>query len=124
VETFIIVYLAVGFLIGLGFYGWAAVWTVRRRGFWVGVRNGARIYIEEFPLYWRVPVVAWMFVIALPLIAAWATLNGDFDPVGAVFVFLLWLLYLGLLRWHYRAKARTRVTSSRRRSRRRIGGHS
>jgi hypothetical protein len=96
VETFIIVYLAVGFLIGLGFYGWAAVWTVRRRGFWVGVRNGARIYIEEFPLYWRVPVVAWMFVIALPLIAAWATLNGDFDPVGAVFVFLLWLLYLGL----------------------------
>jgi hypothetical protein len=120
VETFIIVYLAFGFLIGLGFYGWAAVRIVRRRGFWVGVRNGARTYIEEFPLYWRVPMVAWMFVIALPVIAAWATLNGDFDPVGAVFVFLLWLLYLGLLRWHYRARA-TRVTPSRRRSGRRVG---
>ena len=47
-----------------------------------------------------------MFLIALPLIAAWATFKGDWDPVGAIFLALLWLLYLGLLRWHRRAKAR------------------
>jgi hypothetical protein len=124
VRTFIIVYLAIGFVIGLGLYGWAAVSTVRRQGFWLAVRNGARIYVEEFPLYWRVPVVAWMFVFALPLIAGWATLSGDFDPVGAIFVFLLWLLYLGLLRWHYRAKARAQPSSGRPRSGRRVGGDS
>jgi hypothetical protein len=62
VETFISVHFAIGFLIGLGLYGWAAVSTVRREGFRVAVRSGARTYIEELPLYWRVPVVAWMFV--------------------------------------------------------------
>jgi hypothetical protein len=124
VETFIVGCLAIGFLIGLGLYGWAAVSTVRREGFRVAVRSGARTYIEELPLYWRVPVVAWMFVIALPLIAGWATLNGDFDPVGATFVFVLWLFYLALLRWHYQAKARAQATSGRPRSGRRIGGHS
>jgi hypothetical protein len=65
-----------------------------------------------------------MFVIALPLIAGWATLNGDFDAVGAIFVFVLWLLYVGLLRWHYQAKARAHATSGRPRSGRRVGGHS
>jgi hypothetical protein len=119
VQTFTILYLAIGFLIGFGLYGWATVSTVRREGFRVAVRNGARSYIEALPLYWRVPVVAWMFVVALPLIAGWATLNGDFDPVGAIFVFLLWLLYLGLLRWHYQAKVRAQATSERR-----VGGHS
>jgi hypothetical protein len=55
-----------------------------------------------------------MFVIALPLIAVWASVKGDWDPVGAFFVGLLWLLYLALLRWHYRAKARGRRMSGRR----------
>jgi hypothetical protein len=52
-------------------------------------------------------------VIALPLIATWATLKGDFDSVGAIFVFLLWMLYLGLLRWHYGAKSQARAVSRR-----------
>jgi hypothetical protein len=47
-------------------------------------------------------------VIALPLIAAWAIVNGDWDPVGAIFLALLWLLYFGLLRWHWAAKGRAR----------------
>jgi hypothetical protein len=124
VETFVVVYLAIGFLIGFGLYGWAAVSTVRRQGFRVAVRNAARTSIEEFPLYWRVPVVAWMFVIALPAIAGWATLHGDFDPAGAVAVVLLWLLYLELLQWHYRAAARARANSGRQRSGRRVGRYS
>ena len=123
-ATFIIVYLAIGFLVGLGMYGWAVVSGVRREGFRVAVRRGAQIYIEELPLYWRVPVVAWMFVVALPLIAAWATLNGHFDPVGAILVFSVWLLYLGLLRWHYRARARGRTASGGATKGRRAGGHS
>jgi hypothetical protein len=53
-------------------------------------------------------VAAWTFVIALPLIAAWAIVNGDWDPVGAIFLALLWLLYFGLLRWHWAAKGRAR----------------
>ena len=67
-------YLAIGFLIAFGLFGWEVVSTVRREGFGA-VGNALRIYIEELPLYWRVPVVAWTFVIALPLIATWATLK-------------------------------------------------
>jgi hypothetical protein len=37
-----------------------------------------------------------MFVIALPLIAALAILNGDWDPLGAIFLALLWLLYVAM----------------------------
>lgn len=65
-------------------------------------------------MYWRVPVVGWVFVIALPLIAVWASVRGEWDPLGAVSVGLLWLLYLCLLRWHYRAKARGRGSPRRR----------
>jgi hypothetical protein len=36
----------------------------------------------------------------------WAIIDGEWDPVGAVLVALIWLLYLALLRWHYRAKSR------------------
>jgi hypothetical protein len=97
-ETFVAVYLMIGFLIGFGLLGWLAVSTVRREGFRRAIGSGARTYLEYFPRYWRVPVVAWTFVIALPLMATWATLKGDFDAVGAIFVFLLWMLCLGLLR--------------------------
>ena len=72
VGTFIAVYLTVGFLIG-----WLAVSSVRRHGFRRAVRGAARKYVEELPLYWRVPVAGWMFVIALPLIAVWAIVKGD-----------------------------------------------
>jgi hypothetical protein len=114
VGTVVSVYLVVGFLIGFALLGWIAVSSVRRHGFRTAVRGGARAYVEELPMYWRVPVVGWMFVIALPVIAVWESVKGNWDPVGAVFVGLLWLLYLALLRWHYRAKARGRGTPHRR----------
>jgi fatty acid desaturase len=85
-----------------GRLGYSTAWRPQR-----GPR-AARTYAEELPLYWRVPVAAWTFVIALPLIAAWAIVNGDWDPVGAIFLGLLWLLYFGLLRWHSAAKGRAR----------------
>src|SRR3954466_11449585 len=113
-ATFIGVYLAVGVLVGFALLGSIAVSSVRRHGFRKAVRGAARTYVAELPLYWRVPVVGWMFVIALPLIAVWASVRGDWDPVGAVFVGLLWLLYVALLRWHYRAKARGRGSPRRR----------
>jgi hypothetical protein len=106
--------MAVGFLISIALYGWAAVSSVRRHGFHGAIRGAARTYVEELPLYWRVPLVAWMFVIALPLIAVWAIINGEWDPAGAILVAAIWLLYLALLRWHYRAKSRT-LDSRRRR---------
>lgn len=90
-----------------------AVSVNRRHGVRNAVRGAARTYAEELPLYWRVPVAAWTFVIALPLIAAWAIANGDWDPVGAIFLALLWLLYFGLLRWHWAAKARSRERNRR-----------
>ncbi len=77
-----------------------------------GVRNtlrgAARAYFKELPLYWRVPVVAWMYLIALPLIAAWAIARGEWDPVGGISLAVLWLLYLALLRWHRAAKKQAR----------------
>ena len=109
-RTVVVVYLAVGFLIGFVLYGWIAYSAVRRHGFRNAARGAARTYIEELPLYRRVPVAGWMFVIALPVIAVWATVKGNWDPVGAVAVGVLWMLYLALLRWHYRAKARDRRT--------------
>ena len=110
VATVVAVWLVVGSLIGLALFGWIAASSVRRHGFRRAVRWAGRTYVEEIPTYWRVPVVGWLFVIALPLIAVWASVKGDWDPVGAVFVGLLWLLYLALLRWHYRVKARRRGT--------------
>src|SRR3954447_138509 len=108
VGTFVAVYLAIGFLVGLALFGWLAVSAIRRHGVRNAVRGAARTYAEELPLYWRVPVAASTFVIALPLIAAWAIATGDWDPVGVIFLTLLWLLYVGLLRWHWAAKGRSR----------------
>jgi hypothetical protein len=105
-RTFVVVYLALGFLAGLALFGWVAVSSVRRHGFGRAVRGAVGTYVEELPLYWRVPLVAWMFVVALPVVAVWAIIDGEWDPVGAVFVALIWLLYLALLWWHYRAKSR------------------
>jgi hypothetical protein len=107
IEIFIGVYLGIGFLVFFGLVGWVTVSSVRRHGFRSTARGAARAYLEELPLNWRVPVAAWMFLIALPLIAAWSILTGEFDAVGALFLALIWLLYFALLRWHRRAKART-----------------
>ena len=107
-ETVVAVYLAVGFLFGLALCGWIAVSSVRRHGFRTAVRRATRAYLDELPLNWRVPVAGWMFVIAAPVIAVWASVDGDWDPSGAFLLVLLWLLYVALLRWHYRAKARDR----------------
>jgi len=94
VQTVVAIYLAVG--------------VVRRHGFRSAARRAARAYVDELPLNWRVPIAGWMFALAAPVIAVWASVNGDWDPAGAVLLCLLWLLYLALLRWHYRAKGRVR----------------
>jgi hypothetical protein len=70
-----------------------------------GHPRGAKTYVHELPLYWRVPWAAWTVLIAAPLIAAWAIVQGEWDPLGVIFLALLWLLYFVLLRWHSRAKA-------------------
>jgi hypothetical protein len=108
VEAVVAVYLAVGVLVAGALYGWAALDSVRRHGFRNATRRAVRAYLDELPLNWRVPIAGWMFAIAAPVIAVWASVNGDWDPAGAVLLLLLWLLYLAQLRWHYRAKARFR----------------
>jgi hypothetical protein len=108
VDAFVAVYLTVGFLFVLALFGWLAVSAIRRHGLRNAARRAARTYAEELPLHWRVPVAAWTFLIALPLIAAWEVVTGNWDPVGASFLALLWLLYFGLLRWHWAAKRRVR----------------
>jgi hypothetical protein len=108
VRTFVGVYLVVGFLTGFAVYGWLIFSSVRRHDVRAAVRGALRTYVQDLPLYWRVPVAAWMFVIALPLIAACAAVTGDWDTVGAIFVAVLWLLWFVVLRWHRHAKARAR----------------
>ena len=98
-------YLIIGFLLALGLYGWAMVSSIRSHGFRKTVRGAVKTYVHELPLYWRVPWAAWTFLIAAPLIAAWAIIDGEWDPLGAIFLALLWLLYFTLLRWHLRSKA-------------------
>ena len=105
-QTFTVIFLGIGFIIGITLFGWAAVSSVRRHGFREAVRRAAAGYVDELPLYWRVPVVAWLFVIALPLIAVEAIINGEWETGGAISVAIMWLLYVALLRWHYRAKSR------------------
>jgi hypothetical protein len=99
------IYLVVGFVFGIGLYGWATVSSIRRHGVRNTFRGAATTYAHELRLNWRVPWAAWTVLIAAPLIAAWAIVTGDWDPLGAIFLALLWLLYFVLLRWHRRAKA-------------------
>jgi hypothetical protein len=111
VRTFATVFLAVGFVLGFGLFAWAALASIRRHGFRNAVRDATRAYVAELPLYWRVPIAAWLFVVALPLLAVWGIVEGEWDPVAAAFLAVLWLAYLVLLRWHFRAKARARAAS-------------
>jgi hypothetical protein len=104
-RWFVGIYLVAGFLLGLGLFGWALVSSTRRHGFRSTVRGAATTYVHELPLYWSVPWAAWTVLIAVPLIAVWAIVIGEWDPVGAIFLAFLWLLYFALLRWHLRAKA-------------------
>jgi hypothetical protein len=105
VRWLIGIYLIVGFVVGIGLYGWAIVSSIGRHGFRKAIRGAAKTYVHELPLYWRVPWAAWTVLIAAPLIAAWAIVQREWDPLGVIFLALLWLLYFVLLRWHSRAKA-------------------
>jgi hypothetical protein len=78
--------------------------SVRRHGLRSTVRGAAKTYLRDLPLYWRVSWAAWTLLIAAPVIAAWALVTGEWDWLGAIFLGLLWVLYLGLLRWHFRSK--------------------
>jgi hypothetical protein len=108
VETAIFVVLAVGLLAAVALLGWAAAHEVRRHGFRRAARAAVRGYVSELPLYWRSPIVAWMLLVALPVIGIWATATEGFDAAGAVVLAVLWLLALALLRWHLRARRRAR----------------
>jgi hypothetical protein len=103
-KWFVGIYLVLGFLVAVGLYGWATASSIRRYGFRSTACGAAKTYVHELPRYWRVPWAAWTVLIAAPLIGAWAIVEGEWDPLGAIFLFLLWLLYLALLRWHLRAK--------------------
>ena len=107
-ETAILVYLAVGLLVAVVLFGWAAAHAIRRHGLRRASRGAARSFVTELPLYWRVPVVAWMLLIALPAVGVWATASEGFDAAGALMLAVLWLLALALLRWHLRARRRAR----------------
>jgi hypothetical protein len=115
------VYLSLGFLIGFGLVVWLLVSSARRHGLRSTVRHATRTYIEELSLHWRVPWAAWTFLIAAPLIAAWAILSGDWDPLGAASLVLLCLFYVALLRLHRRAKTRAREGPPRPRHTRELG---
>ena len=107
-QTFVAVYLAVGFLIGFGLFGWLFIASVRRHGLRRTAGGAVRTYVHELPLYWRVPWASWTVLISLPLIVVWAIAKGDLDVLGLISLALLWLLYFALLRWHHRAKAAAR----------------
>lgn len=104
-KTFVVVYLVVGFAIAIALLSWAFVASARRHGFRNTIRHSVRGYVEYLPLHPRTRISAWMFVIALPVIAAWEIVDGEWDPIGAVFVAVLWLAYFALLRWCSRARA-------------------
>jgi hypothetical protein len=106
VQTFIVVYLAFGFVVGFGLFGWAALSSVRRHGFRNSVTGGAQELVNELPFYWRVPVVAWLGIIALPVLSAWAFIRDGVDALGVIILCLLWLGSFALLRWRRSAKAR------------------
>jgi hypothetical protein len=106
VRTFTLAYLAAGFAIGIGLFGWAAVSSVRRHGFRRAVSGTRKFFREDLPLYPKVPLAAWLGIVAFPVLAIWATVVDGFDAAGAVALFLLWLGSLALLRWHLKARAR------------------
>ena len=106
-RTFTLAYLAAGFAVGAGLFGWAALSSVRRHGFRGAATVGTRRFLsEDLPLFPLTPVAAWLGLVAFPGIAIWATVVDGFDAAGAIALLLMWLGSLAILRWHLKAKAR------------------
>jgi len=110
VQTFIGVYLILGLAVGVGLYGWVLISSIRRHGVRATTGGAIRMFVRDLPLSWRVPWAAWTFVIGIPIVMAWTTLGGGFDPFAAIALAIVWLLYVALLRWHLRAKRRTNAS--------------
>lgn len=107
-STLIVVFLVVGGVVATALFGLVAVTSVRRNGFRRSASGAARAYLEEQPLYWSTPVVAWLGVLGVPVVAFWTTLSNGLLLADLVALAILWLLFIALLRWHFRAKARAR----------------
>jgi hypothetical protein len=106
VAIFIAVCFVVFTVVSAVVWGWVVIAEIRRNGLGNTLRAGSREFVQDLPLYWRVPIVGWLFAIGIPLVVLWTLLQGKWDTVGAVFVGLVWLLFVALLRRHYRTKAR------------------
>jgi len=106
VQTFIGVYLILALAVGLGLYGWILISSIRRHGIRATIGGAIRTFVHELPVNWRVRWAAWAFVIGIPVVVAWTTLAGGFEPAGTAALAIVWLLYVALLRWHLRAKRR------------------
>jgi hypothetical protein len=65
-----------------------------------------KFFREELPLYPKVPIAAWLGIIAFPVLTIWATVTDGFEVGGAIALLLLWLGSVALLRWHLKAKSR------------------
>jgi hypothetical protein len=83
VRTFTLVYLAAGFAIGIGLFGWAAVSSVRRHGFRRTLSGTRKFFREELPLYPKVPIAAWLGIIAFPALTIWATVTDGCSCSGS-----------------------------------------
>jgi len=69
------------------------------------VQRGRHATVEMLVESRRAWVASWTFMVAAPLIAAWATMAGEFDAAGAITLGVLWLAYVWFLRWLYRARS-------------------
>jgi hypothetical protein len=102
VRTFVLLYVALGIVIGAVLFGWAAVSAVRRHGFRGAVRAGVREALDDPPL---VGTFAWLWVLAYPVLFVVAVATEGFDLAGAVALLLIWLVGLALLRRQLRRRA-------------------
>jgi hypothetical protein len=103
-RTFVLVYVALGVVIGAVLFGWAAVSSVRRHGLRSAVRAGVREALDDPPL---LGTFAWLCVLAFPLLFVVAVATDGFDLAGAVAFLLVWLVGLALLRRQLRRRAGT-----------------
>ena len=97
--TFNVAYLAVGFAIGFGLFAWAALSAIRRHRFRATLSGVTRqFFVEDLPLYPRVPLAAWLGIVALPVIAIWATVGGG-GTFWPGFLILFWGIGLVMNAW-------------------------
>ena len=109
-ETFVVIYLAVGFAVAGLLAVWAAGTAVRRDGlpgatasFWRELRD----FAPQFP---GLAAWLWLGVLGIPLIALWTAFDG-FVVTDLVVLALLWVPFVALLRWHRGARRRDREAS-------------